>query len=172
MYQIPDMLYNEKMPPRAKKLFVETFTKYHKMNGGDEDIAMHKARKALEEKYVKIDTLQNSWIPRKAAYEIVRDDIDESDDNADNSTKTKSNDRLIENNNENTSTDYDTEDDERVNMFSSRKRRVAKRAFNAKSKKFPIGKVMSTRKRLKQNTNTPLHYGTSEDEDEDNYYNY
>ncbi|AAA66689.1 AcOrf-59 peptide [Autographa californica nucleopolyhedrovirus] len=59
MYQIPDMLYNEKMPPRAKKLFVETFTKYHKMNGGDEDIAMHKARKALEEKYVKIDTLQN-----------------------------------------------------------------------------------------------------------------
>ncbi|AFO10019.1 hypothetical protein Bomanpvs2gp049 [Bombyx mandarina nucleopolyhedrovirus S2] len=171
MYQIPDMLYNEKMPPRAKKLFVEAFTKYHKMNGGDEDIAMHKARKALEEKYVKINTLKNSWIPRKAAYEIVRDDIDESDDNADNSTKTKSNDRL---NNENTSTDYDTEDEERVNTFNSRKRRVvAKRSFNSKSKKIPIGKVVSTpRKRLKQHTNTPPHYDTSEDEDEDNYYNY
>ncbi|ABL75995.1 Mv-ORF43 peptide [Maruca vitrata nucleopolyhedrovirus] len=161
MYQIPDLLYNEKMPSRAKKLFVETFTKYHKMNGGDEDIAMRKAKKALEEKYVKVDTLQNSWIPRKAAYEIVRDDVDESDDNADNFTKT--NDRFVENNNENTSTDYDTEDDERrVNTFNNRKRRVAKQSKS----KFPIA---STRKRLKR---TLPRYDTSEDEDDEYNYNY
>ncbi|AGA16210.1 ChaB-like protein [Thysanoplusia orichalcea nucleopolyhedrovirus] len=181
MYQIPDMLYNEKMPPRAKKLFVKTFTKYHKMNGGDEDIAMHKARKALEQKYVKIDTIQNSWIPRKAAYEIVRNDIDESDDNDDYnvnikdgaSKKVESSNRLIENN---TTTDYETEEeedeDQSVDAFNNRKRRVNKPALDAKSKKkYPIGKVTSTRKRSKQNI---LHYDTSEEEDEeeDKYYNY
>ncbi|ANF29730.1 ORF-82 [Catopsilia pomona nucleopolyhedrovirus] len=81
MYQLPDMLYQEKMPPRAKRIFVKTFSKYHKLNGGDEDVAMHKARKALEKKYVKMDTINNSWIPRRAAYEIVKDDI--HNDNSD-----------------------------------------------------------------------------------------
>ncbi|AKN80990.1 ChaB-B-like protein [Lonomia obliqua multiple nucleopolyhedrovirus] len=50
MYHIPNMVYQEKMPPRAKRIFVETFSKYHKLNGGDEDVAMHKARRALEKK--------------------------------------------------------------------------------------------------------------------------
>nr|AFS51972.1 DekiORF95 [Dendrolimus kikuchii nucleopolyhedrovirus] len=97
MYQIPDMLYKESMPPRAKKLFVKTFSKFHKLNGGDEDVAMQKARKALEEKYVKIDYLNNSWIPRTAAYEIVKDDIDtddndDDDDDDDDNDEDKSND--------------------------------------------------------------------------------
>lgn len=51
------MLYNEKMFFCVKKLFVEMFIKYYKMNGGDEDIVMYKVRKVFEEKYVKIDIL-------------------------------------------------------------------------------------------------------------------
>jgi ChaB len=81
MYQIPEMLYNEKMPARAKRLFTQTFSKYHKLNGGDEDIALHKARNALEEQYVKDPS--NSWIPKTAAYEIIKDNIDDDDDDDD-----------------------------------------------------------------------------------------
>lgn len=177
MYQIPDILYQEKMPPRAKKLFAETFSKYHKLNGGDEDIAIHKARKALEEKYVKVDTLHNSWIPRKAAYEIVKDDIYDSDDKSNTSTpnisknlstnvyRTADND---ESNNEYTSTEYETDVDDNEKIQRGKhfaQRRARKQKFE--SKKYPLGKL-SSRKRLKQNT---AHYETSEDEDS-NYYNY
>lgn len=78
----------------------------------------------------------------KVVYEIVRDDIDESDDNVDNFMKIKLNDCFIENNNENISMDYDIEDDECVNMFSSCKWCVVKWVFNVKFKKFFIGEVV------------------------------
>nr|ALR71165.1 hypothetical protein AGNV_103 [Anticarsia gemmatalis multiple nucleopolyhedrovirus]ALR71323.1 hypothetical protein AGNV_103 [Anticarsia gemmatalis multiple nucleopolyhedrovirus]ALR71481.1 hypothetical protein AGNV_103 [Anticarsia gemmatalis multiple nucleopolyhedrovirus]ALR71950.1 hypothetical protein AGNV_103 [Anticarsia gemmatalis multiple nucleopolyhedrovirus]AXE72279.1 hypothetical protein [Anticarsia gemmatalis multiple nucleopolyhedrovirus] len=78
MYHIPDALYEEKMPRRAKQLFVDTFSKHHKLNAGDEDLAMQKARNALEERYVRVNDLQ--WIPRRAAYEIIRDDMSDDSD--------------------------------------------------------------------------------------------
>ncbi|USC25907.1 hypothetical protein [Palpita vitrealis nucleopolyhedrovirus] len=168
MYQIPEMLYNEKMPPRAKKLFVKTFTKYHKMNGGDEDVAMHKAKNALEQKYVKVNALQNSWIPRKAAYEIVKDDFtdDESDNDSGVDNIKKSDDRFDE------TTDYDTEDD--YNNFNNKRQQ---RGVKRKSKKNSTGKITTSarNKQFKQNTFLPYdtdtlsRYYTSEDEDKFHY---
>ncbi|AHD25580.1 chaB-like protein [Choristoneura murinana nucleopolyhedrovirus] len=74
MYHLPDTLYEEeKMPRRAKQLFVNTFSQHHKLNAGDEGAAMQKARQALEERYVRVNDSQ--WIPRRAAYEIIRDDM-------------------------------------------------------------------------------------------------
>ncbi|AUR45117.1 chab domain protein 2 [Spilosoma obliqua nucleopolyhedrosis virus] len=79
MYHLPDTLYEEeKMPRRAKKLFVDTFSHHHKLNAGDEDVAMQKARQALEERYVRVNDLQ--WIPRRAAYEIIRDAMSSDSD--------------------------------------------------------------------------------------------
>nr|UIX56219.1 HycuOrf-92 hypothetical protein [Hyphantria cunea nucleopolyhedrovirus]UIX56364.1 HycuOrf-92 hypothetical protein [Hyphantria cunea nucleopolyhedrovirus] len=66
------------MPRRAKKLFVDTFSQHHKLNAGDEDVAMQKARQALEERYVRVNDLQ--WIPRRAAYEIIRDAMSSDSD--------------------------------------------------------------------------------------------
>ncbi|AAC59061.1 unknown [Orgyia pseudotsugata multiple nucleopolyhedrovirus] len=79
MYHLPDTLYEqEKMPRRAKRLFVDTFSQHHKLNAGDEEAAMQKARQALEERYVRVNDLQ--WIPRRAAYEIIRDDMSSDSD--------------------------------------------------------------------------------------------
>lgn len=78
MYHLPDTLYEEKMPRRAKRLFVDTFSQHHKLNAGDEDVAMEKARQAVEQRYVRVNDLQ--WIPRRAAYEIVRDDMSSDSD--------------------------------------------------------------------------------------------
>ncbi|AAK85617.1 hypothetical protein [Epiphyas postvittana nucleopolyhedrovirus] len=80
MYHIPDTLYDEKLPKRAKQLFVDTFSKHHKLNAGDEDAAMQKAREALENRYVRVNNLQ--WIPRQAAYEIIRDEVSDNSDNS------------------------------------------------------------------------------------------
>ncbi|AGR57128.1 hypothetical protein [Choristoneura rosaceana nucleopolyhedrovirus] len=81
MYHLPDTLYEEeKMPRRAKELFVNTFSQHHKLNAGDEGAAMQKARQALEERYVRVNDLQ--WIPRRAAYEIIRDDMSSDSDNS------------------------------------------------------------------------------------------
>lgn len=80
MYHIPEALYEEKMPRRAKQLFVDTFSQHHKLNAGDEDAAMNKARQALEERYVRVNDLQ--WIPRRAAYEIVRDELSSDSEGA------------------------------------------------------------------------------------------
>ncbi|AGR56981.1 hypothetical protein [Choristoneura occidentalis alphabaculovirus] len=79
MHHLPDTLYEEeKMPRRAKQLFVNTFSQHHKLNAGDEGAAMQKARQALEERYVRVNDLQ--WIPRRAAYEIIRDDMSSDSD--------------------------------------------------------------------------------------------
>nr|BAA24247.1 ORF59 [Leucania separata nucleopolyhedrovirus] len=61
------------MPARAKRLFVN-INKYHKLDGGDEEVALHMARQAVDREYVM---LNNHWIPKTAAEEIVRHDIDE-----------------------------------------------------------------------------------------------
>lgn len=167
MYQIPDILYQEKMPPRAKKLFAETFSKYHKLNGGDEDVAIHKARQAVEKKYVKMDTLHNSWIPRKAAYEIVKDDIDDNEDDNNNektinqvSNKKNFNKFIHSDNNrdnEYTTTEYETdgEDDEQLHDPKQQSRNQYQTL---------------SRKRSKKQKNID-YYDTSEDEDL-NFYNY
>ncbi|ADD73767.1 ORF58 [Lymantria xylina nucleopolyhedrovirus] len=77
MFYLNEMLLKEELPARARRLFIDTFRKYHKLDGGDENIALHLAFKAIERRYVK---LNNKWIPKAAAEEIVRHDIDE--DNA------------------------------------------------------------------------------------------
>ncbi|AKN80574.1 Cation transporter protein B [Perigonia lusca single nucleopolyhedrovirus] len=78
MFHISESLFKEeKMPVRAKRLFASTFAKYHKLDGGDEDVALHMARKAVEREYVK---LNNWWIPKQAAEEIVRHEIDDDND--------------------------------------------------------------------------------------------
>nr|AJR20336.1 ChaB [Lymantria dispar multiple nucleopolyhedrovirus] len=74
MFYLNEVLLKEEMPARARRLFIETFRKYHKLDGGDENIALHLAFKAVERRYVK---LNNRWIPKSAAEEIVRHDIDE-----------------------------------------------------------------------------------------------
>ena len=74
MFHLNEAFYHEEMPARAKRLFVKTFKKYHKLDGGDEDVALHMAKQAVDREYVK---LNNRWIPKTAAEEIVRHDLDE-----------------------------------------------------------------------------------------------
>nr|ANS70944.1 ChaB domain protein 1 [Lymantria dispar multiple nucleopolyhedrovirus] len=74
MFYLNEVLLKEELPARARRLFINTFRKYHKLDGGDENIALHLAFKAVERQYVK---LNNKWIPKSAAEEIVRHDIDE-----------------------------------------------------------------------------------------------
>ncbi|AAZ67417.1 orf46 [Trichoplusia ni single nucleopolyhedrovirus] len=81
MLYLNEAVFTEDMPARAKQLFVKTFKKYHKLDGGDEDIALHMARQAVERDYVR---LNDRWIPKTAAEEIVRHDMVESDDEDDN----------------------------------------------------------------------------------------
>nr|AOL57053.1 hypothetical protein [Chrysodeixis includens nucleopolyhedrovirus]QGW49182.1 hypothetical protein [Chrysodeixis includens nucleopolyhedrovirus]QGW49322.1 hypothetical protein [Chrysodeixis includens nucleopolyhedrovirus]QGW49462.1 hypothetical protein [Chrysodeixis includens nucleopolyhedrovirus]QGW49602.1 hypothetical protein [Chrysodeixis includens nucleopolyhedrovirus] len=80
MFHLNEAFFKEEMPARAKQVFVKTFKKYHKLDGGDEDIALHMARQAVERDYVK---LNDRWIPKTAAEEIVRHDMVESDDDDD-----------------------------------------------------------------------------------------
>ncbi|AXU41698.1 ChaB1 [Spodoptera eridania nucleopolyhedrovirus] len=74
MFHLNEAFYHEEMPARAKRLFVKTFKKYHKLDGGDEDVALHMAKQAVDREYVK---LNNRWIPKTAAEEIVRHDLDD-----------------------------------------------------------------------------------------------
>ncbi|AIU41284.1 chaB [Sucra jujuba nucleopolyhedrovirus] len=69
--------FKDELPARAKRLYLKTFSRYHKMNGGDEDVALHLAQKAVEKNYVK---LNDRWYPKAAAEHIVRHDMDTSDD--------------------------------------------------------------------------------------------
>ncbi|AFY62894.1 ChaB protein [Samia ricini nucleopolyhedrovirus] len=78
MFHMADALYEQKMPRRAKQLFVKAFAQHHKPNAGDEDAALQKARQALEERYVRVSGLE--WIPRRAAYEIIRDEMSDDSD--------------------------------------------------------------------------------------------
>ncbi|QWO71582.1 chaB [Orgyia pseudotsugata single capsid nuclopolyhedrovirus] len=77
MSYLTDVQFSEQMPARAKRLYKKIFDKYHKLNGGDEEIALHLARKALEKQYVK---LNERWYPKAAAELIVRHDMDEDDE--------------------------------------------------------------------------------------------
>ncbi|WBB27236.1 AC58/59-like protein [Mythimna sequax nucleopolyhedrovirus] len=74
MFHLNESFYKQEMPARAKRLFVRTFNKYHKLDGGDEEVALHMARQAVDREYVM---LNNHWIPKTAAEEIVRHDIHE-----------------------------------------------------------------------------------------------
>nr|WUR10804.1 plxy59 [Calliteara abietis nucleopolyhedrovirus] len=102
MNYLIDANFNEQLPARAKRLYKTVFSKYHKLNGGDEEIALHLARKAVEKKYVKIN---ERWYPKAAAELIVRHDMDkdlelsESDDDDDNDINSKANKRVKRNNN-------------------------------------------------------------------------
>ncbi|AXS67710.1 ac59-like protein [Cryptophlebia peltastica nucleopolyhedrovirus] len=77
MFHLTDAYYQEELPAKAKKLFKDTFNKYHKLDSANEDVALHMARKAIERNYVK---LNNMWIPKVAAEHIVRHDIYDSED--------------------------------------------------------------------------------------------
>ncbi|QHB21695.1 ChaB-1 [Artaxa digramma nucleopolyhedrovirus] len=84
MNYLAEAHFREEIPARAKRLYCKTFNRYHKLNGGDEDVALHLARRAVEKNYVK---LNDRWYPKAAAELIVRHDIDDdetSDDNVPN----------------------------------------------------------------------------------------
>nr|ANW12290.1 chaB [Malacosoma sp. alphabaculovirus] len=81
MFHLNESFYGQQMPSRAKKLFQKTFKKYHKLDGGDEEIAIHMARQAVEREYTKLD---DRWIPIKAAKEIIRHNLTDTDDEDDN----------------------------------------------------------------------------------------
>jgi cation transport regulator ChaB len=80
MFHLNESFYGQQMPSRAKKLFQKTFKKYHKLDGGDEEIAIHMARQAVEREYTKLD---DRWIPIKAAKEIIRHNLTDTDDEDD-----------------------------------------------------------------------------------------
>lgn len=86
MFHLNEAFINQEMPARARRLFVKTFKKYHKLDGGDEDVALHMAKQAVDREYVK---LNDRWIPKSAAEEIVRHDLDE-DSLSDTDTKKSS----------------------------------------------------------------------------------
>lgn len=73
MNYLSDTFYKENMPARAKRLYQKTFNKHHKLNGGDEEIALHLARRAVEKDYVK---LNDSWLPKEAVEIIVKHNMD------------------------------------------------------------------------------------------------
>ncbi|AKC91713.1 chaB-1 domain protein [Lambdina fiscellaria nucleopolyhedrovirus] len=77
MHYLTDLLYGDSMPAKAKILYQKTFNRYHKLNGGDEQVALHLARRALEKNYVKIN---DCWLPKEAAEAIVRHDMYDDDD--------------------------------------------------------------------------------------------
>nr|AJP07608.1 8.2 kDa protein [Helicoverpa armigera nucleopolyhedrovirus]AJP07744.1 8.2 kDa protein [Helicoverpa armigera nucleopolyhedrovirus] len=89
MYYLDKMIENEYMPAKARQLFRRTFHQYHKLHAGDEDAALKTAYEAVTRHYVK---LNNRWIPKTAAAEIVRHDIvdeDDDDDDDDNNINNK-----------------------------------------------------------------------------------
>jgi hypothetical protein len=149
MYQIPDILYKEKMPTRAKRIFAQTFAKYHKLNAGDEDIAMRKAREALEEQYVKMDAINSSWIPRKAAFEILKDDLDDEDVKK-GSPETIQQKELINLKNEVISeSDYTSSDEDDINVNGIKSNTMKK---NYKFQKINYSNYPLRRRRYKQQT--------------------
>jgi hypothetical protein len=177
MYHIPDIMYTERMPPRAKRLFVETFTKYHKLNGGDEDVALHKARQALQKKYVKMNGVNNAWIPRKAAYEIVRDDLQNELSSTNTSVvaniNNKANDRrgAIYSDRNDGEIDYDTDTDtnDNENEQENEKETTSKFLFTSNRRRRPNVGIKSNIK--KRNVNYPLSsfnsYNDYDDYDDD-----
>jgi cation transport regulator ChaB len=87
MNYLSDTFYKENMPARAKRLYQKTFNKHHKLNGGDEEIALHLARRAVEKDYVK---LNDSWLPKAAVEIIVKHNMD-NDSLSDDETNFKHN---------------------------------------------------------------------------------
>ena len=165
MYHIPDTLYEEKMPRRAKQLFVDTFSKHHKLNAGDEDSAMQKARHALEERYVRVNDLQ--WIPRRAAYEIIRDDMSDDSDAVQNQQIDVSLQKHKRKNTRTSSTSSDSgtssayETDDKLVSTGKTVRSNASRKKRAKGK-IPINKHY--------NNKSQPHYSSGESHsDEDDY---
>lgn len=147
------------MPHRAKKLFTKTFLENHKLNAGDEEVALIKAKKALEDKYVKVNLLRDSWIPRKAAYEIIKDDIDNEDDddvNFLNKTTLSSNKNYKnDDNNYNSSSDYESDDENLKDTSESDNEHL-----NDKNKQSHFQHSTKKRKRF---------YVDTSDDDEENF---
>jgi hypothetical protein len=162
MYHIPDTLYEEKMPRRAKQLFVDTFSKHHKLNAGDEDAAMQKARNALEERYVRVNDLQ--WIPRRAAYEIIRDDM--SDNDSDGAQRPQTNVSLQRRKRKSARTSSTSSDDSASSAYETDDKLVntgkTVRAKTSRQKRVK-GKIVSN--------NTRPHYSSAEEKShsEDDY---
>lgn len=164
MNHLPDALYDEQMPRRAKRLFVDTFSQHHKLNAGDEDAAMQKARQAVEARYVRVNDLQ--WIPRRAAYEIIRDEMSSGSEdesarvsapsktatfNSNNRDFSKQRRRRTSETSTNSSISGHSTDDENE-LVSTAKTRTAR------TKKRRVGGTAT------QNLNTRQQYSTDEDE--------
>ncbi|QYC92742.1 ChaB-1 [Trabala vishnou gigantina nucleopolyhedrovirus] len=87
MDYLANAYFKDQMPARAKRLYQKTFNKYHKLDSGDEDVALHMARRAVEKNYVK---LNDRWYPKAAAELIVRHDMDDDDEDSEEDKKNSS----------------------------------------------------------------------------------
>lgn len=160
MFHLNESFYGQQMPSRAKKLFQKTFKRYHKLDGGDEEIAIHMARQAVEKEYTKLD---DKWIPIKAAKEIIRHNLSDTDD--DDGTDDDNDDRRVIVKRSNMSSLDRTagrEDDARQ---SSRRQVIAKLSPAVmKSSKRNVSAVRTPQHRTRRNA---LH--TSSEEEDDDY---
>ncbi|AHH82628.1 ChaB1 [Buzura suppressaria nucleopolyhedrovirus] len=86
MDYLANVQFKNELPGRAKRLYMNIFRRYHKLNGGDENVAMYLAQKEVEKHYVK---LNNQWLPKEAVRLIVRHNMSSSDDDSDSDTKNK-----------------------------------------------------------------------------------
>ena len=159
MFHLNESFYGQQMPSRAKKLFQKTFKRYHKLDGGDEEIAIHMARQAVEKEYTKLD---DKWIPIKAAKEIIRHNLSDTDD--DDTDDDNDDRRVIVKRSNMSSLDRTAgrEDDARQ---SSRRQVIAKLSPAVmKSSKRNVSAVRTPQHRTRRNV---LH--TSSEEEDDDY---
>lgn len=159
MFHLNESFYGQQMPSRAKKLFQKTFKRYHKLDGGDEEIAIHMARQAVEKEYTKLD---DKWIPIKAAKEIIRHNLSDTDD--DDTDDDNDDRRVIVKRSNMSSLDRTAgrEDDARQ---SSRRQVIAKLSPAVmKSSKRNVSAVRTPQHRTRRNA---LH--TSSEEEDDDY---
>ncbi|AWW14403.1 ChaB1 [Hyposidra talaca nucleopolyhedrovirus] len=80
MDYLVNVQFKNELPGRAKRLYMNTFRRHHKLNGGDENVAMYLAQRAVEKDYVK---LNNQWLPKEAARLIVRHNMSSSENDDD-----------------------------------------------------------------------------------------
>lgn len=109
MIHLKDAIFKDLLPARAQRLYEKTFNKYHKLDGGDEEVALLMARQAVEREYVK---LNDQWFSKKAAEEIVRHDIAEDSLSETEETETVTAPKIKLNYKKNTETETDTDDDD------------------------------------------------------------
>ncbi|AAK96383.1 hypothetical protein [Helicoverpa armigera nucleopolyhedrovirus] len=141
MYYLDKMIENEYMPAKARQLFRRTFHQYHKLHAGDEDAALKTAYEAVTRHYVK---LNNRWIPKTAAAEIVRHDIVDEDDD-------------------------DDDDDDNINNKNkmNQQRFIDQTARRVKDDNGRRGQLNNYEKTNDNNNNNNIDYRNDEDDDDD-----